>query len=157
MEERNDTWENLTSKKSEFAKSYGLNSAQTVICHLHAHELVISKTSSNFESISYLTVGTFDRDFIILENRGFAQMMKDVEYKEVLRVRTNYPIMHCVLEYHFEAKQNVDLLVGYLIDIYSSLYTVNFSKAIDIALKFPKHPIQFSCITQTFRRESSLP
>lgn len=65
--------------------------------------------------------------------------------------------MHCLLEYTFEAKINRYLLVGYLIDIYSTIYTIYFTDAIDLTQKYPGHPIQFTTLTQTFRNEASLP
>lgn len=64
--ERSEIWENLTSKNSQSAKTYGINSGLTAICHLHAHEIIISQTSSKTEQLSFVTVGTFDRDFAVL-------------------------------------------------------------------------------------------
>lgn len=64
--------------------------------------------------------------------------------------------MHCLIELNFETIQNKYLLIGYLIDIYSTIYTVNLTKATELTQKFSGHPIQFSTITQTFRNEFNL-
>lgn len=71
-------------------------------------------------------------------------------------MRTDYPVMHCVLEHQFEAVQSRYLLIGYLIDIYANIYTLNLTKAIDYAQKYPSQPVQFTTVTRAFRRDAPL-
>lgn len=145
MEGRQDTWENLTSKRGEAVKVYSLNSATTTFSRLCTHELAVSESS---ERTSYITIASYDRDFAVLEKVGSGQLVREPEFREVLRVRTDFPILHCQLEHHYDGVTARYVLVGYLIDIYATTYTLDLTRAIEYTQKYPNnpHPVQFTTL-----------
>ena len=63
--------------------------------------------------------------------------------KEIVRVKTNFPIAKCHLEYRYKKGLHKDALIGYLIDIYSNIYTVNFSVYIEHIKTIGVQPVKY--------------
>ncbi len=103
------------------------------------------------ETLVYITMSTYDCEFVLLENRGRGQFAKDVEVVEELRVRTDFPILHALLEHHYDAVTAKHILVGYLIDLYATTYSINLTKAIEYAQKYPNNPVQVTTLAVAFR------
>ena len=52
--------------------------------------------------------------------------------KERLRLKTTYPIANCRLENRYNSTNNRDEVIGYLVDIFSNVYSVNFTFYINL-------------------------
>lgn len=100
-------------------------------------------------------MSTYDCDFVLLENKTRGQFAKDVEVVEELRIKTDFPILHCFLEHNYDAVTAKHVLVGYLIDLYATTYSINLTKAVEYAHKYPTNPVQVTTIA--FAHKSMLP
>jgi hypothetical protein len=67
MDNKPETWETVNSKNVKAIKTYGITSS-SIACHLASHEVVPSEGYHLEKSFIFVTISTFDCDFVLLEN-----------------------------------------------------------------------------------------
>jgi hypothetical protein len=63
-------------------------------------------------------------------------------------MKTDYPIANCWLEHQYHSTSNRDNVIGYLVDIFSNVYSVNFTATVEMNYKLGSlQPIRYNPVS----------
>lgn len=150
--ERVRQWDNNTNLKHKGSHKYGLEECKTGVSGVKIHELAHSKEADSKEVLIFVTVSTFESDWLVLENENQTGRFNNqhLSFVQKIKIKTDYPIADCHLEHVYSEMNRRDHLIAYLIDIFGHLYTFNLTHYFEFHKKVTmmQQPIRYTLLHQ---------